>query len=154
MIEKKVDKIQLLLDHSIRMIRISTVVFAKYSKVIEWIGMSRLLQSIIDIEKEHEKKLLRIYQSGKIEELFDLIPEIPFSAGDFFKNVEYTDKMDYSDFLSMVILQLNESCRLYGYFTSISRGDTLRHFFNTLSAESKKQKMWVLDRYELEILTM
>ena len=146
-------KILNLIDFCIQKIKLDLDIYNKFSKSIQWIGMSKMLNSMIDIQKEHQKKLIQLRQSGNLEKLFNT--NQPIEKEDiFFQKVNFLEGMDYIDFLSMVILEQEEYIKFYEYLKSLTVIDDVIHIFRTLADDARKQRLWALDRYELEILTL
>jgi len=151
---ERIIRILNLIDFSIQRIKVDLDIYTRFSKSIQWIGMSKMLNSMIDLQKEHQKELIQLRQSGNLESIFLNDSQIEKKEKDFFQNVNFLEGMDYIDFLSMVILEQEEYIRLYEYLMSLSMCSDVIHIFKYLSDDAKKQRLWALDRYELEILTL
>ena len=147
-------EIQNLVGYAIQKIQEVKNVYQRFSRKTQWIGMSKMLHSMLDMEKEHEKVLLALHQRGNLGELFSAASGPCSLPGDFFQEIHFVDNMNFIDFLSMVILQQEEFAKLFTNLAACTGDGEIGHLFTSLSEDARKQRLWALDRYELEILTL
>ena len=148
------EKILNLIDFTIHRLGQVIEIYTKLSKQVQWIGMSKMLYSMLDLQKEQAKQLIKLRQQGNLETVFDQLDNLQPDTAVFFNDVSFLEDMNFIDFLSMVILQQEEFIKLYAYLGSLSSNQEVLHLFNSCAEDARKQRLWVLDRYELEILTL
>ncbi|MBN1413380.1 MAG: hypothetical protein JW969_21235 [Spirochaetales bacterium] len=115
-------------------------------------GLKKLLLSMIDQREEHKKQLSRLTKMGNLANFFNYSEEGKKGPADFYTDIIFYDSMEYLDFLTLLIKREEEAARLYAYLKNITNVADLKLLFQQLSDEQKKQRVWALDRYELEIL--
>jgi rubrerythrin len=115
-------------------------------------GLKKLLLSMIDLREEHKKQVIKLGKMGNLCDFFNYGGESRRGKETFFLEISFFDAMEYLDFLTMTIKREDEFSRLYTYLKSIARIPDVKILFQQLADEEKKQRVWALDRYELEIL--
>ncbi len=115
--------------------------------------LRKLLLSMVDQEKDHEKTLRELKESGDMKEIFSQENPIDIRIGDYTIDVEFRKDMSYQDFLLLVIKKEEKSYQLYKWLENRARDSDMKYLFNRLAEEEKKHKKWAQDRYDLEILT-
>ncbi|MCD6122962.1 MAG: ferritin family protein [Spirochaetales bacterium] len=127
--------------------------YLSYAGKTERRGLRKLLMSMVDQEKEHEKRLKELKSGIVLESVFPAGDTADIKISDYTVSTEYSPDMDYQDFLLLVIKKEDKSYRLYQSLMAKTVNDEAKLVFKQLADEEKKHKAWVQDRYDLEILT-
>ncbi len=116
-------------------------------------GLRKLLLSMVDQEKDHEKTLRELKASSDLEDFFSSDTPIDIRISDYTVDTDFREDMSYQDFLLLVIKKEEKSYQLYKWLESRASDSEMKYLFNRLAEEEKKHKKWAQDRYDLEILT-
>ena len=127
--------------------------YLSYAGKTERRGLQKLLMSMVDQEREHEKRLKELKSGAVLESVFPGIRKADIKINDYTVDTEFSPDMDYQDFLLLVIKREEKSYKLYQWFMSKTVNDEAKLIFKQLAGEEKKHKAWAQDRYDLEILT-
>ena len=140
------------IDFAIEREREAQELYLAYTKNTQRAGFIQLLISMVEMEKEHEKKLLSLKKGGRLNNIFpsDSIQDLKIS--DYLVDIDFSPDMEYGDFLILVIKKESGSEKLYRYLESLTIDQEVKQIFQVLAEEEKKHKIWAQDRYDLEIL--
>jgi len=128
-------------------------IYLSYADRTEKRGLRKLLLSMADQEKEHEKRLNELKEGGSPDLVFSETVKTDIRISDYTVDVEFSRDMSYQDFLLLVIKREEKSYQLYKWLLRKADNEEIQLIFRQLSVEEKKHKAWAQDRYDLEILT-
>jgi rubrerythrin len=140
------------LSFAIQREREAQEIYQSYSKATPYQGMRTLLVSMAEQEREHEKKLHELAARGDGDSLFRGQRAQDLGLEAYTTAVVFSPRMNYQDFLLLVIRKENESLRLYAQLRDRTVAADVRDLFDGLAEEEKRHKAWAQDRYDLEIL--
>ena len=141
-----------IIDFAIQKEREAQKTYASYAALTSKAGFKQLLLSMLEMEKEHEARLLEIKNSADLESGFSPAAAADTGLDEILVDVEYRPDMEYGDFLILVIKKESKAEKLYRALGSMARDASLQHTFRLLADEEAKHKIWAQDRYDLEIL--
>jgi len=147
------NSIEAILDFAINKEIEAQEMYLSYAGKTERRGLRKLLMSMVDQEKEHEKRLEELKSGVALESVFPGIGKTDIKISDYTVDTDFSQDMDYQDFLLLVIKREEKSYKLYQWFTAKAVNDEAKLIFKQLAEEEKKHKAWAQDRYDLEILT-
>ncbi len=116
-------------------------------------SLRKLLLSMVDQEKDHEKSLRELKERGDVLGAFQPAGDVDIELDKYTVDIEYRDDMNYQDFLLLVIKKEEKSYELYKALEATAKDTDVKYLFSRLAEEEKKHKKWAQDRYDLEILT-
>ncbi len=128
-------------------------IYLSYADRTEKRGLRKLLLSMADQEKEHEKRLNELKEGRSPDLVFSETAKPDIKISDYTVDAGFPCDMSYQDFLLLVIKREEKSYQLYKWLRSKADNEEIRLIFKQLSDEEKKHKAWAQDRYDLEILT-
>ena len=140
------------IDFAIEREREAQELYLAYIKYTQRAGFIQLLISMVEMEKEHEKKLLSLKAGGKLNHIFPSGSIQDLKISDYLVDIDFYPDMEYGDFLILVIKKESSAENLYRYLESLTTDQEVKQIFQVLAEEEKKHKIWVQDRYDLEIL--
>jgi rubrerythrin len=141
-----------ILDFAILREREAQQIYASYAAQTSRTGFRQLLLSMLEMEKDHEARLLEIRNHGDLEAGLPQASAQDIGLDEVLVEVEYSPEMEYGDFLILVIKKESKAEKLYLALASLARETSLQHTFRHLAEEEAKHKIWAQDRYDLEIL--
>jgi rubrerythrin len=145
--------INALIDFAIQREKEAQKMYQTYSNVTDNPSLKKLLISMMDQEKAHERKLLKLKSGANLEQLFPGKQVEDIKIADYLVDVEFSPQMDYQDFLILVMKKEDKSVQLYHMLAEKTVNVDIKQIFLSLMEEEKKHKAWAQDRYDLEILT-
>jgi rubrerythrin len=128
-------------------------IYASRLKIETNIGMKQLLTSLIEQEKDHERRLTDLSEAAAPETLFDSRKLARFSLSSYSKTQKYSESLNVNDMLNLIIEEEEIASRLYSDISAMCRDDERGFVFTSLAFEENKHKNWAMDRYELEMLS-
>ena len=147
------DSIDSIIDFAIEKEIEAQNIYLTYAGRTSGKGLRKLLLTMVDQEKEHEKRLKELKESGDISHVLPDKKVIDIKIGDYAVDVEFSEDMSYQDFLLLVIKREEKSLQLYKWLEGKTSDSDAKYLFSRLAEEEKKHKAWAQDRYDLEILT-
>jgi rubrerythrin len=140
-----------ILDFAIARERQAREIYLSYSRVTDRQSFSRLLLTMADMEKEHERQLLEL--KGKRAWASAFAGEEPgqFSLEEPFKAVTFSPDMEYGDFLVLVIQKEGEAERLYLHLEGLAASAEARRLFRHLAGEEQKHRDWAQEAYDRDV---
>lgn len=147
------ESINALIDFAIQREKEAQKMYQTYSNVTNNHSLKKLLVSMVDQEKAHERKLLKLKAGANLEQLFPSKQVEDILIADYLVDVKFSADMDYQDFLILVMKKEDKSVQLYGMLSEKTVNVDIKQIFRSLMEEEKKHKSWAQDRYDLEILT-
>lgn len=149
---KEFENVKQLIDFAINREREAQEIYLAFLGNTRRSGFRQLLISMVEMEKEHEKKLLKLKEGAQLEQIFSIEKEEDLKLNAFLVDVPFSTDMDYGDFLILVIKKEQASVELYEHLGTLADNHEIMHLFRVLSEEERKHKTWAQDRYDLEIL--
>ncbi len=140
------------IDFAIKREQEAQELYLTYSKSTNRAGFIQLLISMVEMEKEHEKKLLGLKEEGRLNEIYSSGSIQDLKISDYLVEVDFSPDMEYGDFLILVIKKERGSEKLYRHLESLTTDQEVKQIFQIMAEEEKKHKIWAQDRYDLEIL--
>jgi rubrerythrin len=129
-----------------------------YYKMTRQAAFKRFLLSLLELSKEHIKSLKELRQEGNLDSL--MCPEASARTRlrfDFEKedpDLEIYPHIGFLNFLAICIKRKGQMQQLYNSLKENITNQDVAFLFKRLADDEKKQKDMLLDRYELEILSM
>jgi rubrerythrin len=132
-------------------------IYLHYARSTDRTGFRQLLLSMVDMEKEHERKLSELVGKAALDQAFRPESFLPESAGpirlsDYLVDVPFSADMEYGDFLLLVIKKEERAEKLYQKLLSMAADEPTRRLFSWLADEERRHKAWAQDRYDQDIL--
>ena len=115
-------------------------------------GFRQLLLTMVDMEKEHERRLQELKRKEGMAQAFRPIGEGTLRLDDYHVEVPFSPEMEYGDFLLLVARKEEKAERLYEKLQSLATDDDTRWLFALLANEESKHKAWARERYDQDIL--
>lgn len=147
------NSIETILDFAINKEIEAQEAYLSYAGKTERRGLRKLLMSMVDQEKEHEKRLKELKSGTALGTVFQGIGTEDIKISDYTVDADFSPDMDYQDFLLLVIKREDKSYKLYQWFMTKTVNEEVKLLFKQLAEEEKKHKAWAQDRYDLEILS-
>jgi len=141
-----------IIDFALERERESQAVYLDYARKTQRMGFRQLLLSMVDMEKEHENKLQELKERKDQSALFSGSESVKARLTDFIAQEEFSQDMDYGNFLVLIIKREEMAEKLYEELKSLAADTEVKQIFSWLAEEERKHKAWAQDRYDLEIL--
>ena len=146
------DSIEAIIDFAIQREREAQSTYYSYARETGRRSFSRLLLSMAEIEKEHERKLIALKQGKRITDLFTPPKTEDLGLTEMLVEVPFSPDMDYGDFLILVIRKEGEAEDLYRKLEGLTDSTEVKNTFRILADEERKHKDWAQERYDQDIL--
>jgi rubrerythrin len=130
----------------------SEEIYSSYMKITDREGLRKLLASLYEQEKKHEKQLLETLKSPDFDRAFSGMRGFDLDVKPFQTSWKYSSGMGYNDFLHLVMDMEEKAEALYLHIASCAEEEDMKNFFALLAEDEKKHHIWAMDRYELEML--
>jgi len=127
--------------------------YISYIKKTDNQSLKQLLYSLLDQEKEHKKRLIEIKKNPSLLYAFADWKDREFSLKLYVSDKKYSESISQNDFLLFLIDKKEKMSKLYSNLSSMARDRNIAFFFTSLAYEEQKHKNWVVNRYELEMLS-
>ncbi len=116
-------------------------------------GMKQLLSSILEQEKDHERRLGEALANADMDDLFHADGLARFSFVPYEPATSYKSDISTNDFLNLIIEYEEKTSKMYSDISELCTDDDTRFLFTSLAFEENKHKTWAVDRYELEMIS-
>ncbi len=130
----------------------SEEIYSSYIKITDREGLRKLLISLYEQEKKHEKQLLETLKSPEFDKAFSSMRGFDLDAKPFQTSWKYNPDMGYNDFLHLVMDMEEKAEALFLHIASCAEEEDVKNFFSLLAEDERKHRIWAMDRYELEML--
>jgi rubrerythrin len=138
-----------ILDFAIARERQAQEIYMAFARATTRQSFSRLLATMADMEKEHERQLSEL--KGKRAWAPALSGAGGFSVEEPFKQIGFSPDMEYGDFLVLVIQKETEAERLYLRLETLASAAEARRLFRHLAGEEQKHRDWAQERYDSDV---
>ena len=145
--------IEEILEFAIDRERKAQQMYLAYAGSTDRKGFQKLLLSMAQMEKEHERKLTELRRGDRAGELFRPLTGSDQKLDEVLVPVPFSPDMEYGDFLILVIQKEGEAEQLYGRLSGLARDSGAGALFQVLAEEERKHKAWAQDRYDRDVLT-
>jgi rubrerythrin len=145
------DSIEQILDFAIDRERKAQEIYYAFARATERKSFARLLLTMADMEKEHERRLAELKGRRAWASAFGTPARESLAIEEPFKEIAFSPDMDYGDFLVLVIHKEEEAEKLYLRLESLASAAETRRLFRHLAGEERKHRDWAQERYDADI---
>jgi rubrerythrin len=143
--------IEQILDFAVERERKAQEIYLSYARTTKRQSFSRLLLTMAEMEKEHERRLTELKDRRAWASAFGMPAQGQLSIEEPFKAIAFAPDMDYGDFLVLVMRKEEEAEQLYLRLESLASAAEARRLFRHLAGEERKHRDWAQERYDADI---
>lgn len=124
-----------------------------YFHVTTHMGLKKLLQSILQEEKDHVKKFDELLRdSSELGKRFASAPEGVFDYSVCDEPLAFDALVEYTAFLRMIIERERRLATVYELLSGLAYQESDRFLFRSLADDEKRHVAWAQDRLDLEVM--
>jgi rubrerythrin len=145
------DSIEQILDFAIDRERQAQEIYYAFARKTERKSFAKLLLTMADMEKEHERRLAELKGRRAWASAFGTPARESLALEEPFKVIAFSPDMNYGDFLVLVIRKEEEAEKLYLRLESLAAAAETRRLFRHLAGEERKHRDWAQERYDADV---
>jgi rubrerythrin len=138
-----------ILDFAIARERRAQEIYTTYARATDRKSFARLLATMAEMEKEHERRLSELKAQSAEKAVLDAAER--FTVEEPFKEMAFSPEMEYGDFLVLIIQKESEAERLYLRLEGRAASAEARQLFRHLAGEEKKHRDWAQEAYDRDV---
>jgi rubrerythrin len=140
-----------IIDFAIDRERQAQEMYLSYARTSGRKSFSRLLLTMAEMEKEHERRLMELKGQRAWASAFGTAAPERLSLEEPLKEIAFSPDMEYGDFLVLVMRKEEEAEKLYQQLETLASADETRRLFRQLAGEERKHRDWARERYDSDI---
>jgi rubrerythrin len=140
-----------IIDFAIDRERQAQEMYLSYARTSERKSFSRLLLTMAEMEKQHERRLSELTGRRSWASAFAAPARVELGFEEPLKEIAFSPDMDYGDFLVLVMRKEEEAEKLYLQLETLASASEARRLFRHLAGEERKHRDWARERYDADI---
>jgi len=124
--------------------------YTTYSQLVKTPGLKQMFQELAQQEQKHREILEGVEKKDVARYQLKEIPDL--KIGDYVKEEEFSQDMDYASALRLAIKREEYSLKLYNHMASGTVDPELKRLFSVLAQEESKHKLRLETEYDENIL--